>query len=484
MESIWKQTAKKPVFPDQMSRQEADAVIIGGGMAGILTAWYLKKQGIRAVVLEAGVAGGGQTGNTTAKVTSQHGLIYDRLLQTMGEKKAWQYAKANEQAIQDYRELISELNIECGWKECPAYIYSEDDPVKLQKEAETAGSLGIEASYVKEIELPVKNAGVVCFQGQAQFHPLQLLYAVADEITVYEHVKVLKLDGNKVITNKGEIKAKRIIFTSHYPFLIRPGYYFARMHQERSYVAAVEGAQELHGMYLGAEDGTLSFRSYDNFLLLGGGGHRTGENPAGGQYEMLRERAKKYWPGCSVKTCWSAQDCMTLDGVPYIGQFSQETPDWYVATGFGKWGMTSSMVSARMISDAVLHRENPYKDVFSPHRFTPAASMKNFVKDGTHAAKDLSRRVFTPAKAKLEEIARGHGGIVDYHGEKVGVYKDDSGTVHMVSVKCPHLGCQLEWDAEEKSWDCPCHGSRFHYDGKLIDDPANTDLEAGILTEG
>lgn len=477
MESIWKQTSKQPGVHGRIPETEADTVIIGGGMAGILTGWFLKEQGVKAIVLEAEEIGSGQTGNTTAKITSQHGLIYDRLMQTMGEEKALQYARANEEAIGNYKKIIDDLKISCEWRECPSYLYSINRSEELIKEAKAAAKLGIDAFYTERTELPFENAGAVCFRGQARFHPLKFLYAVAGQLQVYEHVKVLDVEENKVITNQGIIHAPHIVFASHYPFINRPGYYFMRMHQERSYVIAVEGADLLEGMYLGVDKEGLSFRSYDRFLLLGGGGHRTGENPFGGQYDMLSKKAKEYWPGCTVGARWSAQDCMTLDGVPYIGQFSSERPGWYVAAGFGKWGMTSSMAAAKMISEAVMGRKEKNQEVFSPLRVTASASAKNFVKDGIHAAKDLSRRIFVSPSEEINNLPAGHGGIVEYNGEKAGVYKEENGTVHVVSVKCPHLGCQLAWNPQEKSWDCPCHGSRFDYEGNLIDNPANKGLD-------
>lgn len=477
MESLWKQTSEKPDFPDRQLPKEAEAVVIGAGMAGILTAWSLEELGIQTIVLEADAAGSGQTGNTTAKITSQHGLIYDKLIQTMGEEKAGQYLQANEQAIHEYESMIKALKIECGWEKCPAYIYTNGNTEALKKEAEAAEKLGKDASYIKEIELPVKSAGAVCFPFQAQFHPLQFLYAVAGRLSVYEHVKVLEADGHTITTDQGEIKARHIVFASHYPFINRPGYYFMRMHQERSYAAAFEGAKKLNGMYWGAEEDELSYRSAEGLLLVGGGGHRTGENNAGGQYEMLKKSTEEYWTDSRIRAQWSAQDCMTLDGVPYIGAFSSAQPDWYVATGFGKWGMTSSMAAAKIISREIAGLECEYKEVFSPQRFKPSASMQNFIKDGIHTAEDFSRRFLVSADARIEEILPGHGGIIEEDGEKAGVYKDKQGIIHMVSVKCPHLGCQLSWNAEEKSWDCPCHGSRFDYDGHLLDDPAQTDLE-------
>ena len=250
-----------------------------------------------------------------------------------------------------------------------------------------------------------------------------------------------------------------------------------RMHQERSYVLALENAVQLDGMYLGIDkDNSFSYRNYEDLLFIGDSGHRTGENKAGGCYQKLWEEASKYWPGSRVSASWSAQDCMTLDGIPYIGQYSSQTPDWYVATGFGKWGMTSSMVSAMLISDLIMKRENPFMEVFSPQRFHLSASAKNVVTDGYKAAKGILYENLKIPKENMEELPLSHGGIVEYEGKKAGVYKNAEGEVFIVDTRCPHLGCQLEWNPDELSWDCPCHGSRFDYKGNLIDNPAQENL--------
>ena len=241
----------------------------------------------------------------------------------------------------------------------------------------------------------------------------------------------------------------------------------------------LEQVPELEGMYLGVDrEQAWSFRSAGEYLLFGGGGHRTGENRTGGKYELLRRKAAEFYPGSRVRYQWSAQDCMPMDQIPYIGRFSAETPDWYAATGFGKWGMSSSMAAAGMITESILGEEDDGKvfGIFSPQRFTPRASAGNFCKDSVHAVKDLSRRIFTPGRSDLEELPVGHGGIVEYDGEKVGAYRDEEGEIYLVSAKCPHLGCQLEWNPDEKCFECPCHGSRFDHMGHCVDGPAQTGI--------
>lgn len=475
-DSLWVKTTELPSYPPLREEIRADVAVIGGGMAGILTATFLAKAGLHPVVLEAEQVGSGQTKNTTAKITSQHGLLYAHLIEQFGEDLAQQYAHANQQAVSQYRTLIAEQDINCAFTLSPAYLYSTLAEEPLVQEAQAARRLGIDASFTRHTELPFSVRAALRFDGQGHFHPLHFLKALLSSLEIYEHTPVLSIDQNQLVTPHGIVNAEAVVFACHYPFINSPGYYFIRMHQERSYVLALENAGNMEGMYLGIDESGLSFRPYGTYLLLGGGSHRSGENTAGGRYERLRRLAQQYWPKSREVAAWSAQDCMTLDGIPYIGPFSSSTPNWYVATGFQKWGMTSSMVAAQLLTDQILGRKNPDAAVFSPQRFKPSASAKMLIEETAHATTGLTKTFFDPPRTELETLPIGHGGIVEYNGQKAGIYKDEKGEIFVVSVKCPHLGCQLEWNPDEKSWDCPCHGSRFDYKGNLLDNPAQTDL--------
>ena len=474
--SLWRQSAEIPRREPLKKDLNVEAAVIGAGMAGVLIADLLQSRGVKTVVLEASRIGSGQTGNTTAKITSQHGMIYDALIQKFGAERARQYAEANQLAIRRYADMIRERRIDCDFREAPAYLYSESAAEPLRREAEAAAGLGIGARFAEDVELPFPVAGAVRFDGQALFHPLKFLRAVSGELEIYEDTPVLSVEGHAIRTGDATVRAKHIIFAAHYPFINVPGWYFLRMHQERSYVLALESDWLPEGMYYGVDAGGLSFRAAEGLLLLGGENHRTGENSRGGRYEALRERAHALLPDSRERAHWSAQDCITLDGVPYIGQFAASEPDWYVATGFGKWGMTSSMVAAMLIADAIEGRVPDWAEVFSPSRFQPSASAKNLATDAIQSMKGLAREFLTLPQTVLNDLPNGHGGIVEVDGRKMGVYRDDAGKCFAVNPKCPHLGCQLEWNPNEKSWDCPCHGSRFSYDGKRIDNPAQENL--------
>ncbi len=477
MKSIWSESCRFKERDPLSSDIEMEIAVIGAGIAGLLIASVLQKVGRQVVVLEAHRISSGQTRNTTAKITSQHGMIYRKLIDTLGRDKAKQYAMASEAAIEAYRRLISSEHIDCSFEEQNAYVYGSDSE-QLHREAEAAASLGLPASFVQETALPFSTAGAVCFARQAQFHPLQFLAHIVQPLTVYENTPVLRIEDDRIETEKGQVRAKQIVFACHYPFVNFPGLYFARMHQERSYVLALEHAAHVDGMWIGADQGAYSFRNYGGLLLLGGGGHRCGENSAGGKYALLRQKAKEWFPDCREIAHWSAQDCMTADGVPYIGRYAESRPNWYVATGFQKWGMTSAMDSAMLLRDLICGVKNPYADVFDPGRFD-AAALAGIAAESGQAVKGLAKELFQIPSSTAAAIPRGHGGIVFLHGEKLGVYKDEDGQLTPVDIRCPHLGCQLEWNPDECSWDCPCHGSRFDRFGKLISGPAQEDLARG-----
>lgn len=482
MTSIWGNSLSGIAQGPLQQDLQTQVLIIGAGMAGILLADSLRQRGVPVVLVDAGLPASGQTCRTTAKITAQHGALYSTLEETLGAQQAAQYAAANRQAVERYAQLVRQRGISCGLVRCPAFLYSVADAGAMQREAAAQQRAGLGARFTTGTELPFPVAGAVEVKGQARFHPLQFLTALAQPLTIYSHSRVLRVEGCCAQLENGRtITARQIVFACHYPFVNAPGFYFARMHQERSYVLALQGAMQPRGMYLGVDpENGWSLRTAGEFLLFGGAGHRTGENRASGCYDALLQKARELWPGCTPAARWSAQDCMTLDGMPYIGIFAPSQPNWYVATGFGKWGMTGSMVAAMVLAPLLCGEAPPFGGLFSPSRFTPAASAGAFAHDAAHAVRDLSRQWFGAARAAADALPLGHGGVVEVEGEKVGAYRAPGGEFYFVSTRCPHLGCQLEWNPDEKSWDCPCHGSRFDFRGQLLDGPA----QRSILLDG
>ena len=430
MSSVWTQTENRPKFPPLEGDLNTDVLIIGGGIAGLLCAHRLRQAGADCVLLEARELCGGATGNTTAKITIQHGLIYDRLLRTFGAEKARLYLKANLAALEQYRTLCRD--IDCDFEEQDSYVYSLHRRDKLEREIRALSEIGFPAEYVPEPALPMPTAGAVRFRRQAQFHPLKFLSAIAEGLPIYEHTKVLELKPGGAKTHQGTVRAKHIIIATHFPVLNKHGGYFLKLYQSRSYVLALENASKLNGMYVDESGKGLSFRSYGDLLLLGGGGRRTGKK--GGGWVELSAFAQKTWPRAREVYRWAAQDCMSLDGVPYIGRYSSRTDGLYAVTGFNKWGMTSAMAAAMVLCELVQGRDSPYADLFSPSRsiLRPQLAIN---------AAEAAVSLLTPT-----------------------------------APRCPHLGCALKYNPREHSWDCPCHGSRFGEDGRLIDNPSTDDL--------
>ncbi|MGN0298536.1 MAG: FAD-dependent oxidoreductase [Lachnospiraceae bacterium] len=436
-QSLWSlqsETEKIKVFEPLHDDRKTDVLVIGGGLCGVLCAYFLQQEGVPYMLVEQGRIGQGITKNTTAKITSQHGLIYDNLIHSVGREKAFMYLMSNQRAVERYRSLSEE--IDCDFEEKKAGVYSCNNRQIIEREVQAINSLGFPAEFAEGLPLPMDISGAVLFSNQAQFHPLKFLTemtAKLNPLNLYEHTCVSKIDGHIAYTENGAITADKIIVATHFPFLNKRGSYFLKLYQQRSYVLALENAIDVDGMYIDAEEGGFSFRNYDKLLLLGGGGHRTGKK--GGNWKVLQNFAETAFPKAMEVCRWATQDCMSLDGIPYIGYYSMNTPHLYVASGFNKWGMTSSMVAAMLLCDLVLGRENPWSAVFSPSRNMIKPQL--FV-NGLEAVKNL----FMPSVPR-----------------------------------CPHMGCVLQWNEQEHTWDCPCHGSRFEQNGTLIDNPAKHDAK-------
>ena len=430
MRSLWKATASLPEFPELVGDVRTDVLIVGGGIAGILTAYLLHEKGVRYVLVEKGRICSGTTGNMTAKITFQHGLIYDKILKSDGTEAARKYLAANRAAFDKYAELCGKTD--CDYEIKDNYVYSTNDRRKLEKEVEALEKIGYIADLCENVPLPIKTVGAVKFPDQAQFNPLKFLSSVAEGLNIYENTFVREMRGNTAVTDKGKIHADTVIAATHFPFINKHGSYFLKLYQHRSYVIALENAQDVNGMYVDECDTGLSFRNYEGLLLLGGGGHRTGKK--GGNWAELRAFAAKKYPDSREKHFWATQDCMSLDGIPYIGRYSAKTHGFYVASGFNKWGMTGSMTAAMLLSDMILGKRNGFASVFDPSRSIVKPQL--FI-NGAEAVCNL----LTPSKKR-----------------------------------CPHLGCALKWNEAERSWDCPCHGSRFTEYGRVLDNPANGDL--------
>ncbi len=427
--SIWTKNAERPCFDAQNEDIKTDVLIIGGGIAGVLCAYMLKNAGVDCALVEADRICRGNTQNTTAKITYQHGLIYDKMIKRFGVEYSRKYLEAQFEAMKKYHELCR--SVECDYGQKDSIVYSLKDREIIEREVEALNRLGARAVFCDSTELPFSVPGAVRVGKQAQFDPLKFIFSIAKGLPIYENTKVLELRPDVIITNRGRIKAKKIIVATHFPIINKHGLYFIKMYQHRSYVLALENAQTLNGMYVDEDEKGLSFRSHGGLLLLGGGSHRTGKK--GGNWRELEKFAALHYPNNREVARWSAQDCMTLDSIPYIGRYSNRTRDIYVTTGFNKWGMTSSMAAAMILSDLIQGKKNEYAEVFSP-----------------------SRSILRPQLI-------------------VNAFESAVGLLTPTVPRCPHLGCALKYNRQEHSWDCSCHGSRFSERGRLIDGPATDD---------
>ncbi len=430
VKAVWNLGLERPRFETLKGDAKTDVLIIGGGMAGILCANQLRSAGVDCILVEAGMICSGITENTTAKITYHHGAIFDKMIERFGKEKTKLYLNANKKALEKYDELCK--NIDCDFERKSSFVYSIDDKRKIELEVEALNKMGCEAKLHDKADLPFSVAGAVEIKNQAQFNPLKFAFSIAKNIKIFENTRVLEIKHDGVKTQNGIIKAKKIIVATHFPFINKHGGYFLKMYQHRSYVIGLKGAQNVDGMYVDEAEKGLSFRNYKDMLLLGGGGHRTGKQ--GGNWWELREFTKKHYPNSQEICYWATQDCKTLDDIAYIGQYSKNTPNLYVATGFNKWGMTTSMVSANILTDLVLGKPNDFTDVFSP-----------------------SRSILRPQLA-------------------INALESTVNLLTPMVPRCPHMGCALKYNSSEHTWDCPCHGSRFTKDGKLIDNPATKNI--------
>lgn len=490
-QSYWIVSTEKPSYPALKEDIKVDVAIIGGGMVGITTALLLKQAGLKVAVLEADGILQGTTGHTTAKITSQHGLIYDKIKSQMGEEKAKQYADANESAIQMIAELIKENNIACDFSWQPAYVYTRSDAYvqKLIDETKTASTLGIMATYLEEIPLPFSVKAAMRFDGQAQFHPRKYLLSLAEKIPgdgcdIFENTKAIDIkerNSPAVITEGGsKVTSSYVIVASHYPFYDQPGLYFARIYPERSYALGVTIKEKFPlGMYINAEEPARSLRSQSfedkELIIVSGEHHKTGHGKSTStHYKNLMDFAHETFQVEEIFYRWSTQDGHTPDGVPYVGQLAPTTPNIYVATAFHKWGMTNSTASAMILRDLIVKGENPWAPVYQPSRVTPTATAAaSFIKENVDVAINFVSGKFMTATAEIEKnVQQNEGKVMEIEGKRIGAYRDGKGKLHLVDTTCTHMGCEVQWNDAETTWDCPCHGSRYSVEGDIIEGPA------------
>ena len=543
MKSCWIDSVKEKNKFDALEENiKTDICIIGGGLAGLSTAYNLSKYKIRTVLLEKDEICKQTSGNSTAKITSQHGLLYKYLTDSKGKDFARKYYEANEEAIRTIKNIIDKEKIACDFEYQPAYVFTQkvQELEKIKDEVEAVNNFGGNAKFIeaKDIEinklnsvdyvenkgaklkisgdniekenldlerdnvkermrevLPIKAIAGIKFENQAQFNPFKYGNAIAkicsdSGIKIFEHSKVVDVDTEDdgdyyVITleNGCKVKAKYIVITTKYPIVNIPGFYFMKMYQSTSYGIAMQTKKQLfEGMYISSEEPTISLRTAkfgdENLLIVVGFDHKTGAQiDLSNSYKYLEEVAKSLCPKGKIRYHWNTEDCIALDKIPYIGNFSSMWDNAYVATGFNKWGITTSIIAAKIITDKILGVKNEYEEIFKATRLEPIKNIKevtNMVKESVNSL--LVKKLEMPQE-EANQIQNGEGKIVEINGQKIGIYKDNEGEIYKINPICKHLGCELSWNNLDKTWDCPCHGSRYDYKGNLIYGPSVKKLD-------
>ena len=496
MSSYWIETTKntKKNYPNLSKNQEVDVCIIGGGLVGITSAYFLKDSGLNTIILERDKICSHVSGHSTAKITSQHNLFYNYLINSFDKNFAKGYLRANQEAVERIKNIIEKEKIDCDFSNQDSYVYaySSEDVENIKAEVKAVESLDFQCEFVDKLPLPIKSYGAIKFPNQAQFNPSKYANTLCQIITknkinIYEDTVVNKVEKDNdeyiVYTPKYEVKAKYVILATHYPIINFPGFYFLKMYQSMSYVIAVDTKCDLpDGMYINNTIPTYSFRTtpYKNkkLLIVAGSDHKTGEKiNLENAYKNLEDKAKELYPNSEVLYRWCTEDCISLDKVPYIGDFSSIMPNLFVATGFKKWGITFSNIAAKIITDKILGIENIYEDLFKATRLQP---IKNHEELGNMIKESMYSLIINKLKDSpdtLEDVKNGEGKIIEIDDKKVGVYKDENGKCFFIKPVCAHLGCELSFNNQEKTWDCPCHGSRYDIYGNIITEPAIENLE-------
>jgi len=499
-EPYWRESTDLPSFPKLQESIKVDVGIVGGGITGITAAHLLAKENINVGLLDSNVILNGTTGHTTAKVTAQHGLIYDEFISHFGLEKTQLYYQANMDAKKFIKQTIDQYNLKCDYKEENAFLYTNSDDylLKLENEQKAYDKVKIPHEMKTNIPLAIPIKSALVMPNQGQFHPLKYLKQLVDEsvsngVLFYENTAAIDVEYNKhptIITRDGyRVTCRYVIEASHYPFYDGQGFYPTRLKPERSYIIGVKTDKSYPGgMYINAESPTRSIRNTpiddEDLWLIAGENHRTGQGKSTiDHYVALQNFAEKQFGIKDFIYRWSAQDLTTLDKLPYIGPVTKGQDSVLVATGYRKWGMTNGTIAAQILADTILDKENPYKELYTPARFKGDPSVKKFAQFNTNVAKSLIKGKLDDTKENINNLDIDEAIITRLNGERTGVYKDKNAELHLVDTTCTHLRCEVAWNSGERTWDCPCHGSRFSYTGEVIEGPAKEPLEKRSLND-
>jgi glycine/D-amino acid oxidase-like deaminating enzyme/nitrite reductase/ring-hydroxylating ferredoxin subunit len=489
--SYWEKSAARRSYPSLGSNLDCDVAVVGAGIVGVSAAHQLCRDGARVALLEARRIGAGATGYTTAKVSSLHGLTYAKLESSIGAEVSRTYGEANQAGLATIAKLVSDLGIDCDFRRKRNFTYTESEERRRSIEDERGATerAGLPASLAKVDELPFPVAAAVSVADQAEFHPLKYLHALAaaaaaEGSEIHEGTRVVGVDQGdpcKLRTDRGvTIRSSHVVVATHLPILDR-GLFFARTHPERSYVllARLRGPVP-QGMYLSDESPSHSLRAVPTddgeLLMIGGESHKAAQSDPAERYAALERWARERFDVASIEHRWATQDNMPADTLPFVGRLWPLSERVLTATGLRKWGIAMGTSAAGILGDLVAGRKNRWADTFTPMRVHPKAGATSFVKENANVA----RRFFfdrIKARESAEGLSPGEGRVTGSGLGQRAVYRDDSGTLHTLSARCTHLGCIVRFNRPERTWDCPCHGSRFDATGEVIEGPATSPLQ-------
>lgn len=486
-QSYWISSSKGDNFNKLEHDIETEVVIVGGGITGVTSAYLLAKEGIDVVLVDADKIAMGSSGRNTGKVTVQHDDFYWQIEKKYGLEAAKLYYDANNEGLNFIESSIKENNINCNFERLPSYIFTEKDSFvdDIKKEYDVCKKIGIDCYYHSNLDLPLDIKAAISFNNQAQFNPKQYIDGLAKAAgklgtKIYENTTIVDLMLNKGFECKCRdghiIKSKKVIIASHAPWYDGLNLFFAKEVSERSYLLAGDLNIDLpKGMFINLEQPSRTFRCYEGegkrLLIIGGGDHKVGQGGKESEiYNTLKNYANKVFEVDNFRYQWSAQDCMSFDNLPFIGRISSEEDDIYVATGYSKWGITNGVSAAIIIKDLITKGSSRYEEVFNPSRkggfFT-----KDFIKENVNVAINMVSGKLKLGSDNMPK-EKGEGKIVNIEGKRYGAYRNFDNELYIVDITCTHLGCELTFNGAEKTWDCPCHGSRFDYEGNVVEGPA------------
>lgn len=486
-ESYWIYSSKGKQYKSLKENINTTCAIVGSGIVGLTTAYLLAKEGLEVVLLDADKIGYGSSGRNTGKITSQHDIIYSKIIKKYGEETGKLYYQVNNQALNLIEHIIKENSIECNFKRLPSYVFTENENYaeELIDEYKICKNIGIDCDYYDKLNIPFQIYGAVGFKNQGQFNPKKYidgLGAVCEKlgVKIYENTAIIDIEKGKTIKLKTEydntVTADKVVIASHFPWYDGMNFYFAKEKGDRSYLIATEYDREFQeGMFISIEEPSKTFRHYKGegkeLLIIGGNDHKVGQcKDEDKMYEIIEEMAKDKFEAKNTLYKWSAQDYMSFDHMPYIGHINKRDDNIFVATGFSKWGMTNGCASGIIISELILKNNSKYESIFKPSRLGPYFTT-DFIKENFNVGVEYIASKINLGSDNMPE-QKGEGKIVNIDGKRYGAYRHFNGELYVVDITCTHLGCELEFNSAEKTWDCPCHASRFDYNGKILEGPA------------